>query len=113
MKNTMKSNFKKRTVAVAVASCLALAPWLAEAAGMGRITVLSGLGQPLRAELEVNASSAETTAMTARLAPQEAFRQAGIDYSSVLLDLRFTVEIRTQDSSSGIKLNINPQKELS
>lgn len=61
---------------------------------MGRITVLSGLGQPLRAELEINASSAEMTAMSARLAPQEAFRQAGIDYSSVLLDLRFAVEKR-------------------
>jgi pilus assembly protein FimV len=90
----MKSNFKKRTAALAVASCLALTPWIAEAAGLGKITVLSGLGQPLRAEVEVNASSAETTAMTARLAPQEAFRQAGIEYASTLLDLRFTVEKR-------------------
>lgn len=90
----MKSNFKKCTVALAVASCLTLTPWIAEAAGLGRITVLSGLGQPLRAELEVNASSAETTAMTARLAPQEAFHQAGIDYASALQDLRFSVEKR-------------------
>jgi pilus assembly protein FimV len=88
------SKFKKRAAALAVASCLTLAPWLANAAGLGKITVLSGLGQPLRAELEVSANRDELAGMTARLAPQEVFRQAGVDYASVLLDLRFAVEKR-------------------
>lgn len=95
----MNSNFKKRAAVLAVASCLAVTPWLAEAAGLGKITVLSGLGQPLRAELEVNTSRDEVAGMTARLAPQDAFRQAGIDYSSVLTDLRFTVEKRASGQS--------------
>lgn len=95
----MNSNFKKRAAVLAVASCLAVTPWLAEAAGLGKITVLSGLGQPLRAELEVNTSRDEAAGMTARLAPQDAFRQAGIDYSSVLMDLRFTVEKRASGQS--------------
>lgn len=99
MKNTINTNFKKRAAALAVASCLSITPWLAEAAGLGKITVLSGLGQPLRAELEVNASRDEVTGMTARLAPQDAFRQAGIDYASVLLDLRFTIEKRGNGQS--------------
>lgn len=94
MKNMIKSNFKMRAAAMAVASCLTVAPLVAEAAGLGKITVLSGLGQPLRAEVEVNALREETTGMSARLAPQDAFRQAGIDFSSALLDLRFTVERR-------------------
>ena len=95
----MSSNFKKRAAVAAVASCLAVTPWFAEAAGLGKITVLSGLGQPLRAELEVNATREEVTGMTARLAPQDAFRQAGIDYASALLDLRFSVEKRGNGQS--------------
>lgn len=89
-----KTNFKKRAGALAVASCLSFAPWLAEAAGLGKITVLSGLGQPLRAEIEINASRAELAGMSARLAPQAAFREAGIDYASALYDLRFAIEKR-------------------
>ncbi len=94
MNETNCSKFKKRAAALAVASCLSLAPWLANAAGLGKITVLSGLGQPLRAELEVSANRDELAGMTARLAPQEVFRQAGVDYATVLLDLRFAVEKR-------------------
>ena len=94
MNETNRSKYKKRAVAVAVASCLSLAPWLAEAAGLGKLTVLSALGQPLRAELDLGASKEELTGMTARLAPQEAFRQAGIDFASTLLDLHFSVEKR-------------------
>ena len=93
--DTTKTNFKKRAAAVAVASCLSFAPWLAEAAGLGKITVLSGLGQPLRAEIELNASRAELAGMSARLAPQSAFREAGIDYATALYDLRFAIEKRS------------------
>jgi pilus assembly protein FimV len=88
------SKFKKRAAALAVASCLSLAPWIAEAAGLGKLTVLSGLGQPLRAEVEIGANRDELSGMTARLAPQDAFRQAGVDFASVLLDLRFAIEKR-------------------
>lgn len=94
MNETNCSKFKKRAAALAVASCLSLAPWVAEAAGLGKLTVLSGLGQPLRAELELGASRDELAGMTARLAPQDAFRQAGIDFTSGLLDLRFFIEKR-------------------
>lgn len=94
MNETNCSKFKKRAAALAVASCLSLAPWIAEAAGLGKLTVLSGLGQPLRAELEIGANRDELSGMSARLAPQDAFRQAGVDYASVLLDLRFAVEKR-------------------
>ncbi len=90
----MNSNFKKRAAIVAVASCLAFTPLSSVAAGLGKITVFSGLGQPLRAELDVQAARDETVGMTARLASQELFRQAGVDFASVLLDLRFTIEKR-------------------
>jgi pilus assembly protein FimV len=84
----------KKVVAWAVASGLALASLGAEAAGLGRITVYSALGQPLRAEVQVSATRDELAGMTARLAPPEAFRQAGVDYAYVLGQLRFALEKR-------------------
>ncbi len=110
MTDTIRTNFKRRAAAAAVASCLSFAPWLAEAASLGKITVLSGLGQPLRAEIEISASRAELAGMTARLADQKAFREAGIDYSSTLHDLRFAIGKRSNGApvikvSSGNPVN--------
>lgn len=94
MNGTKQTKFNKRTLALAVASCLSLAPLVAESAGLGKLTVLSGLGQPLRAEVEIGAARDEMAGMTARLAPQDVFKQAGVDFATVLLDLRFAVEKR-------------------
>ena len=67
----------------------------AQSAGLGRLSVLSGLGQPLRAEVDVTSVSREEAAsMTARLAPAEAFRLAGVDYGPVLSTLRFSIANR-------------------
>ena len=99
MNETKNSKFKKRAATLAVASCLSLAPWVADAAGLGKLTVLSGLGQPLRAELDIGAAKDEVAGMTARLAPQDVFKQAGVDFASVLLDLRFAVEKRPNGQS--------------
>ncbi|WP_273672126.1 FimV/HubP family polar landmark protein [Janthinobacterium fluminis] len=66
-----------------------------QAAGLGKLTVLSALGQPLRAEIELTAVSAdEAAALVAKLAPADAFRQANIDFNPTLLSLRFAVEQR-------------------
>lgn len=94
MTETSCSKFKKRAVVLAVASCLSVAPWFAEAAGLGKLTVFSGLGQPLRAELEIAANRDELVGMAARLAAHDAFSQAGVDYPQALRDLRFVVEKR-------------------
>jgi len=75
-----------------LATALACMPFAADAAGLGKITVYSGLGQPLRAEVEISATKAEVAGMTARLASQEAFNQAGIEYASTLLGIRFFLE---------------------
>ncbi len=99
MNGTVQTRFKKRAAALAVASCLSISPWIAEAAGLGKLTVLSGIGQPLRAELDIGATKDELGGMTARLASQDVFKQAGVDFASVLLDLRFTVEKRPNGQS--------------
>ncbi len=63
------------------------------AAGLGKLTVFSSLGQPLRAEVDITSLSKEEEAsLTARLAPAEAFRIANIDASPVLNSVRFAIE---------------------
>ncbi len=110
MNDTIRTNLKRSAAAVAVAYCLSFAPWLAEAASLGKITVLSGLGQSLRAAIKISASRAELAGMTARLADQKVFREAGIDYSSTLHDLRFAIGKRSNGTpvikvSSGNPVN--------
>ena len=81
-------------IRVAIATLL-FAPLLANSAGLGRLTVNSGLGQPLNAEIEiVSLQSGEEDSVTARLASLEAFRQAGIELSSALVGLQFAIDKR-------------------
>ena len=67
----------------------------AYAAGLGKLTVLSALGQPLRAEIELTAvSSEEASGLVAKLAPPDAFKLANIEFNPALLSLRFALEQR-------------------
>ncbi|TFW14877.1 type IV pilus assembly protein FimV, partial [Duganella callida] len=87
-------SFALKTITSAVASAVLLAA-SADAAGLGKLTVLSSLGQPLRAEIELTSVSAdEAGALVAKLAPNEAFRAANIDFNPALMSLRFDVEQR-------------------
>ena len=67
---------------------------MADAAGLGRITVYSALGQPLRAEIEVNANKDELPGMAAKIASPEAFRQAGLEYAGALTGVKVAVDKR-------------------
>lgn len=67
----------------------------AYAAGLGKLTVLSSLGQPLRAEIELTSVSPEEAgSLIPKLASADAFRQANIDLNPALFTLRFAVEQR-------------------
>jgi pilus assembly protein FimV len=86
----MKSSALKQLTA-AVASAMVLMS-SAHAAGLGKLTVLSALGQPLRAEIELTSVSQEEAAgLAAKLASPDAFRTANIDFNPALLSLRFNV----------------------
>ncbi len=70
-------------------------PLLAQAAGLGRLTVQSFLGQPLRAEIEiVTLMPGEESSLEARLATGNAFTQAGIEFNPALAGARFVIEKR-------------------
>jgi pilus assembly protein FimV len=67
----------------------------AQAAGLGKLTVNSALGQILNAEIDVvSLQPGEVDSLSARVASPEAFRDARIEYSSSLRLLRFSVERR-------------------
>lgn len=90
-RKTMSLNLKN--LSAAVASVLLLSS--AHAAGLGKLTVLSALGQPLHAEIELSSVSKEETGSVAvKLASPEAFRQANIEFNPVLFSLRFSIEQR-------------------
>jgi pilus assembly protein FimV len=98
--HTLK-NLRLRTSALAVASCLALSglPLAAHAAGLGKVTVFSALGQPLRAEVELSASREELSGMKAQLASPDAFKQAGLDYATTLIGIKFSIDKRANGQS--------------
>jgi pilus assembly protein FimV len=67
----------------------------AHAAGLGKMNVLSPLGQPLNAEIEIVAlRPGEEDSLTARIAGMDAFAAAGIEPAVLLNSLRFSVERR-------------------
>jgi pilus assembly protein FimV len=87
-------SFGLKTLSAAVASAVLLLS-NAHAAGLGKLTVLSALGQPLRAEIELTSVTAdEAAALVPKLAPAEAFRQVNIDFNPALLSLRFAIDQR-------------------
>ena len=89
----MESKFPLKTLAYA---CLLLAaPLVANAAGLGKLTVNSYLGQPLRAEIDLVAvQKDELDSVAARIASIEAFNQAHIDRAGILSSIKVSVEHR-------------------
>jgi len=67
---------------------------VAQAAGLGKLTLISALGQPLNAEIELVSLQPGEEGLTARIASPQAFAQAGIEANPVLSDVRFTIERR-------------------
>ncbi|KQP14334.1 FimV/HubP family polar landmark protein [Pseudorhodoferax sp. Leaf267] len=67
----------------------------AHALSLGRITVLSALGEPLLAEIDLPDISAEESAtLQASIAAPEAFRASGLEYNSALQGVRITQQRR-------------------
>ena len=81
--------------ALALAIGIAFAAPVAHSAGLGRISVQSALGQPLRAEVEVTGVSREEAAtLAARLASAAAFQQANLEFNPALTGVRVTLDRR-------------------
>ncbi len=83
-----------------------LLPWaIVQAAGLGKLTINSALGQPLAAEIDiVTTSSDDVSSLQASVAAREAYTQAGINYEPVLSTIKASVASRA---------NGNPYVKLS
>ncbi|HTO47908.1 MAG TPA: FimV/HubP family polar landmark protein [Burkholderiales bacterium] len=78
-----------------VAAACVLVPGLGLAAELGRLTLQSGVGEPLRAEIEVLAvRPGEAGTLAARIPPADVFWRANLEPSPVLDRLRVAVERR-------------------
>ena len=85
-------------------AALLLLPWTVQAAGLGSLNVLSSLGQPLQAEIDlISADKDELSSMSVRLASPEAYTDANIPYSSALVGVRMSIEKRA-DGQPYIKI---------
>ncbi len=89
MNKTVKASVFKATLLASLMS----AALVAQAAGLGRLTVHSGIGQPLRAEIAISATPEEVGGgMSARLASHKEFSDAGIAFVPLLAGLRFSID---------------------
>lgn len=84
---------------------LALLPLAAHSVGLGKLTVTSPLGHPLRAEIELLAlQEGEAANLAARLASPEAFREAQIERFPLLSAISFSIEQKS-DGKHYLKLS--------
>jgi pilus assembly protein FimV len=88
---TMSIVGKAASVAAIVTIALPMAA--AHAAGLGKITVLSALGQPLKAEIELtNVSNRERGSLVAAVGKPEDFANAKIAFDPVFSSLNFAIK---------------------
>lgn len=89
-----------RKLVLAMAAASALSSGMANALGLGELTLKSAQNQPLEAEIELLDVRDLTAAQLApSLAPPEEFAKAGVNFSSALQDLRFTPVINPNGRS--------------
>jgi len=82
-----------------VALLAALLPCVAGAAGMGRLNVLSALGQPLVAEIDLSVTREELGSLSAHLASADAYRTANLQYNVAMTGARIAIERRPNGQS--------------
>jgi pilus assembly protein FimV len=90
---------------LALAMLMGLNAGTAHALSLGRLHVLSALGEPLRAEIDIlDINAAEASTLRTSIAAPEAFKVAGLDYNPALssVQLQFT---RRSDGRAYLQLN--------
>ena len=92
-------------VAAAIALVSTFTSLQVQALGLGRITVQSALGEPLRAEIDIAEINAEEAAsLRASVANADAFKAAGLEYSAAVTNVQITLQ-RRPDGRSYLRLS--------
>ena len=80
---------------MAAAALLSFSVPDALALSLGRVTVLSALGEPLRAEIDIpSITPDEAASLKATVASPDSFVAAGLDYNPAMASLRATLQQR-------------------
>jgi len=80
---------------VAVATAMSLLSLDASALALGRVTVLSALGEPLRAEIDIpDINPDEAASLRAGVASPDAFKAAGLEYNPAMTGLQVSLQRR-------------------
>ncbi|HEX9391590.1 MAG TPA: FimV/HubP family polar landmark protein [Usitatibacteraceae bacterium] len=86
---------KTKLIVALGGALLAASASLSHAAGLGKLSINSALGQPLSAEIElVSLQPGEFEAIAARVASPESYGEAKIDYSPLLRQVKFVTARR-------------------
>ncbi|MEO8023332.1 FimV/HubP family polar landmark protein [Polaromonas sp.] len=97
--------WRKGGVAAAMVLLGSLSSLPAHALGLGRVTVQSALGEPLRAEIDiVEISADEASSLQASVASADAFRAAGLEYTAAVTNVRISLQKRS-DGRSYLRLS--------
>lgn len=96
---------KSKLKQVSLAVCLAWMPAFVFAAGLGKLNVNSGLGEPLKAEVELlSLTSEELASLSASVAPEEAYAVQGIPRLSIHNNIKVEL-VKAADGSPILKLS--------
>ncbi len=94
------NSWRSPIAAAALALILGFASQDAAALALGRVNVLSALGEPLRAEIDVPEITAEEAAsLRANIANPDAFRAAGLEYNSALGGAQVSLQRRANGTA--------------
>lgn len=106
------TRWQRTALALASASVLGLWGSGASALSLGRVSVLSALGEPLRAEIEIlEINEEEASSLRPRVAMPDTFRASGMEYSSALNGLQISLQ-RRPDGQRYLRLsNTRPVNE--
>ena len=95
-RNRFQPPFPTTAAPLLTALVLATGSMSAHALDLGRLQILSGVGEPLRAEIEIPSVSAEESrGLRAQIAAPRAFQQAGMEYNPALEGLVSRIENRS------------------
>lgn len=94
-------------LASAIALLGSLASLEAHALALGRITVQSALGEPLRAEIDIaDITADEASSLKAGVASADTFKAAGLEYTAALTGLQINLQ-RRADGRAYLRLTSN------
>jgi len=96
--------WKSSALAAAVVALSGLYAGEATALALGRVAVLSALGEPLRAEIELpQITAAEADSLRTQIASPEMFRAQGMEYTSAAGTVQVQLQ-RRQDGNMVLRL---------